>query len=526
MADVVNPPEFSARGIKPMPVGVAELPKPAQTRALARQIARRGIKDPAGTVVYEPDEEAAFALARPWLYPDQVAGQFERPQVKHVDAGEVFLVRGSALLTRLIPSPLNSRARAKLRIPDAGADGRVALPWGPTDLQADSECPHRLLFAARDLPELVASARETASIVEGMQSNLADMIGREGIEEDLLLAPGRWNLDSGTVVATSTVVAIDGGSRATLAQGELARAVTALLDGDGNLSPKRRQALEELGAALDGRLPGLLVEDITAERELRDQLQRLLSEPAERLLRTGMYRPPRLLVAPAALVIGFRPYGDATVLDAVQQLIGNLHKRGPKQWEPAAQASDTRDEVLRSLRSSGDISEADLYLLGPRYEEAVERFHKPSEPDYRVGEIVRLWYDQSSRTSAARKATRAAMRKAHLRRSALAPVLTAVTLEQAAEPGDSDRVQSTLNDLFANPPICPPEPIGFPSRVIDPQQLVWEAEIELEGDAEGQACAELTAKGGVALALLGALVRPFDAAKDDRPYAVLPSLPR
>ncbi len=118
------------------------------------------------------------------------------------------------------------------------------------------------------------------------------------------------------------------------------------------------------------------------------------------------------------------------------------------------------------------------------------------------------------------------MRKAHLRRSALAPVLTAVTLEQYAGAGDSDRVQSTLNDLFANPPICPPEPIGFPSRVIDPQQLVWEAEIELEGDAEGQACAELTAKGGVALALLGALVRPFDAAKDDRPYAVLPSLPR
>lgn len=516
-----NPPEFSDRGIKPMPAGVAEPPKPAQTRALARQIARKGIKDPAGSTVYEPDEDAAYALARPWLYPDQVAGQFERPQVKHVDAGELFLVRGSVLLTRLLPSPLNSRARSKLQIPQAGADGRVAVPWGPTDLQADPDCSHRLLFSARDLPELVASARETASIVEGMQSNLADMIGREGIEEDLLLAPGRWDLESGTMATTTAAVGLDGGSRITLSHGELGRALASFLDNDSTLSPKRRKGLEELRAALDGRLPALLVDDINAERDLRDQLERLLSEPADRLLRTGMYRPPRLLVAPAALVIGFRPYGAATMLDAVQQLIGNLHKRGPKQWEPAAQASDTRDEVIRSLRSSGDLSEADLYLLGPRYQEAVERFGKTAEPDYRIGEIVRLWYDTDARTNAARRATRAAMRKAKLRRSALAPVLTAATLEQFTGKGDRDRVQSTLNDLFANAPICPPDPVGFQARVIDPKELVREAEVELDAGDPGPACAELATKGGVALALLGALVRPFDAAKDDRPYAVL-----
>ena len=522
MAPVANPPEFANRGIKPMPTGVAEPPKPAQTRALARQIARRGIKDPAGTTVYEPDEQAALALARPWLYPDQVAGQFERPQIKHVDAGELFLVRGSVLLTRLIPSPLNSRARAKVQIPVAGADGRVAVPWGPTDLQADPDCAHRLLFAARDLDELATSARDTASIVEGMQSNLADMIGREGIEEDLLLAPGRWSLDSGSMVSTSTVVAIDGGSRATLSQGELARALATMLDNDSSLSPKRRQGLEELRAALDGRLPGLLVDDINAERDLRDELERLLSEPVDRLLRTGMYRPPRLLVAPAALVIGFRPYGTATMLDAVQQLIGNLHKRGPKQWEPSAQASDTRDEVIRSLRSSGDITEAELYLLGPRHQEAVERFHKPSEPDYRIGEIVRLWYDATTaRTTAARRATRAAMRKSKLYRSALAPVLTAAILEQFSGEGDRDRVQSTLNDLFSNSPICPSDPWGFPSRVVDPDVLVAEAEREIDAGHPAQAYAELATKGGVALALLGALVRPFDAAKDARPYAVL-----
>ncbi len=516
---LANPPEFADHGIKPMPAGVAEIPKPAQTRALARQIARKGIKDPAGTTVYEPNEDEAYALARPWLYPEQVAGQFERPQVKHVDAGELFLVRGSVLLTRVIPSPLNSRARSKLEIPDA-TEGRVTVPWGPTDLQPDPECGHRLLFSSRDLPELAAAARETASIVEGMQSNLADMIGREGIEEDLLLAPGRWHLDSGELAVDTAAVGIDGGSRVTLAHGELARALAAHLDNDIVLTPRRRAGLEELRAALDGRLAALLVDDINAERDLRDHLDRLLSEPAERLLRTGGYRAPRLLVAPAALVIGFRPYGEATMLDAAQQLIGNLHKRGPKQWEPAAQASDTRDEVIRALRRSDVISEAELYLLGPRHQEAVGRFGKPAEPDYRIGEVVRLWYDTGERTNSARRATRAAMRKSRLGRSVLAPVLTAAIMEQFVG-GDRESVQSTLNDLFSNPPICPPQAVGFPGRVIEPDELVRQAEVELDAHAESTACAELATKGGVALVLLGALVRPFGAAKDDRPYAVL-----
>ena len=58
-----------------------------------------------------------------------------------------------------------------------------------------------------------------------------------------------------------------------------------------------------------------------------------------------MYRPPRLLVAPAALVIGFRPYGTATMLDAVQQLIGN---------PPCPAAADReRSPTLRVARGSG-----------------------------------------------------------------------------------------------------------------------------------------------------------------------------
>ena len=521
MLGFTNPPAFVDRGIKPMPSGVPELPKLTQTRALARQIARKGILDPGGIVVYQPDEAAAEALARPWLYPEQVAGQFERPQVKHVDAGELFLVRGSVVLTRIVPSPINGRAGARREIPAAGADGHVAVPWGPTDLAADPECSHRLFLQSRDLNELARNARSTVTVVEGLQPALAEMIGREGIEEDLLLIPGRWGLESGTTPFEVASIAIDGGSRATLAQGELAAAITRRLDNDGSLAPRRRKGLEALRDALDGRLPGLLADDANAERDLRDELVALLGEPAEKLLKNNAFRAPRLLVAPAAMVIGFRPYGSATVLDAAQQQIGNLHKRGPKQWEAAAQSADTRNEVIRALHRDGTLSEAELYLLGPRFQEASERFNKPGEPDYRIGEIVRLWYGTDARTSDARRATRAAMRKGRLARTALAPVLTSAILEQHTDPQARESVQTALNDLLANPPIADNNNPGFPSRVIDPKRLGDEAAAELANGTHGQAVAEFAAKGGVALALLGGLTRPFDSDKDDRPYGVL-----
>jgi hypothetical protein len=516
-----NPPEFADRGIKPMPNGVPELPKLSQTRALARQIVRKGILDPAGQQVYQPDESAAEALARPWLYPEQVSGQFERPQVKHVDAGELFLVRGSVLITRIVPSPINGRAGARREIPPAASDGRVAVAWGPTDLSADAQCPHRLALHSRDPHELARNARSTTTVVEGLQPQLADMIGREGIEEDLLLIPGRFSLEHGTTSYEVAAIAIDGGSRATLAQGELAAAVTWRLDNDGALAPRRRKGLEALRDTLDGRLPGLLNNDANAERDLRDELDRLLSEPADKLLMNNAFRAPRLLTAPAAMVIGFRPYGSATILDAVQQQIGNLHKRGPKQWEPAAQSSDTRNEVIRALHRDGILSEAELYLLGPRFQEATERFGKPSEPDYRIGEIIRLWYGTDGRTGEARRATRAAMRKGRLARTSLAPVLSAAILEQHSDLSARDSVQTALNDLLANAPIASNQGVDFTARVVDPARLADEAGDELDKDAPGAAVDELAAKGGVALTLLGALTRPYGAEKDDRPYEVL-----
>jgi hypothetical protein len=138
MAMSTNPPEFEERGIKPQPHGIPAIPRPAANRALARQIARDGVAghDESSRFAH-PDEDTASAMARAFVYPQVVANQFRAPQMKFLQAGTVALVIGYVLLTRLVPSWLNSRVRPMLGIPTADESGRVPLPWGPADLAAD-----------------------------------------------------------------------------------------------------------------------------------------------------------------------------------------------------------------------------------------------------------------------------------------------------------------------------------------------------------------------------------------------------
>jgi hypothetical protein len=80
-------PEFDERGIKPLVHGIPELPKAAQTNALARQIKRTGIRAHDGSQVAEFDDAGAAMLAWPWAYPQQIAGQLDAPQAVTVQAG-------------------------------------------------------------------------------------------------------------------------------------------------------------------------------------------------------------------------------------------------------------------------------------------------------------------------------------------------------------------------------------------------------------------------------------------------------
>ena len=138
--------------------------------------------------------------------------------------------------------------------------------------------------------------------------------------------------------------------------------------------------------------PATLIDDPIAERELRDYLVDLSPRPAAEAVKNGLYAAQRSLVAPAMVVVGFRPNGSATIIDAIDQLVGNQHKRGPLQWEVAARALDSRNSVLRSLRRQGIIGEAKALHLGPKYEEAYSVWGVRADPDFRIAEAVRVFH--------------------------------------------------------------------------------------------------------------------------------------
>ncbi|WP_326945797.1 hypothetical protein OG439_40735 [Amycolatopsis sp. NBC_01307] len=517
------PPEFEDLGIKPLVHGIPELPKATQTTALARKIKRDGITAHDGTEVAQFDDAGAELLAYPWAYPAQIMGQLAAPQSVSVQAGTLYFVTGLALVTRTMPAYHNSRVRSKLPIPAADGDGHVDVPWLVRDVQPDPKREHQLLITAQDIDALTTAADNTATQVEAMQKTLKEALGREGIEEQILLTPARFRLVNGGLTTDTSWIASDGGSRVTIAQGYLADAVDHILQYK-SLSPKRRAGLESLGVYLRGRVAGLLVRDSVAERDLRDELVRLLDEPAAKLISSNIYAGQRNLAVPARALVAFKPH-RGTVLDATQQLIGNAHKRGPKQWDTAATAVDTRDEVLRKLDDDGLLAEEEKYLLGPAYEEAYRRFDVPSNPDYRIGELVRFFHEGHPESDAVRKATREVLRLGRLMPTQRAKVISGAILEQVheADPKRRQSIESALDELLAHQPFYN-APVAWPSRDPEVDELLAETRKELDGeDGEpGPATVELMIKGGIALAILGPLQRIYgekDAAQ--RTYNLL-----
>jgi hypothetical protein len=526
MSTYAIPPEFDERGIKPLVHGIPDYPKAAQTRALARKIKRDGVTAPDGTHVATFDETNAALLAHPWAYPQQISGQLAAPQAITIQAGTLYYVSGLALSTRLIPPYHNSRARSKLPIPKVGEDGRVDFPWPTRDVTADPDGDHRLLVEARDLSTLAAAAHATAMHVESMQSSLKGALGREGAEEQVLLVPARFDVADGHLDDDLVWVTADGGSRLTILQGFLADVIDAVLaDEERGMTAKRRNGLKELGVNLRARLAGLLSHDPVAERDLRDELERLLEEPAADLVKSGLYAGQRALVVPARAVVAFVPHGESTVLDATQQLIGNAHKRGPKPWDASSRSVDTRDEVLRKLSEAGKLSEEELLLYGPTYEEAYERFGTTDNPDYRAGELVRFFHEGDPLTDDARRAMKDTLRTGKLMPSARAAVIAAAVLEQVrdTDPKRREKIETTLNEILSHKPFFGTD-VPWPSRDPDVDDLLREAAAEQGNDPKGWGPAklELAIKGGLALTMVGALNRPWGTEESQqRSYNVL-----
>ena len=527
------PAEFEEAGIKPLAYGQPELPKATAHKALARQIERDGVKDEAGNELAKPDPASAEALARMFVHPRTAAAAALRaPLYKHLQAGTVALVHGVIFLTRVNPSLLNPRVSPMLAIPRADSDGRVAAGWAPFDISVDPDADERLMQASGSLDELVESSRQTADKVMALQQDLSKTIGREGIEEPLLIVQTRLDVDgSAQPVRDHVPVAADGGSRITIGQEHLADAIGQLLSEKEAFyatKHKRRRALEELERSLRAHQPASLVDDPVAERELRDYLVELSGRPAAELVESGMYAAQRSLVAPAMVVVGFRPNGDAAIIDAIDQLVSNQHKRGPLQWVPAARALDSRNSVVRALRRQAIIGEGKALLLGPRYEEATRRFDITDHPDFRIGEVVRVFHGGE-----ARKPIRDAIGAGRSEPSDRGEIITAVIGEQlrSADPAFRRDVETTLRDILIHPPFyganVPEVPKGSDP---DPGELVKAVMKAHEKDPKAltEHHVELGVKGGVALVMLGAIRREHGALASEvaRPYTVIQHLLR
>jgi hypothetical protein len=521
------PVEFQEAGIKPLAYGQPELAKAQSYKALARQIERIGIQDEAGNDLAKPDSATADAIARQFVYPKTTAAAaFKAPIYKHLQAGTVALVHGPILMTRVNPSPLNPRVGPMIAIPKPDDEGRVSVSWAPTDVEVDPDTDERLLQTAKSVDELVAASRETADKVLGLQQKLSDLIGREGIEEPLLIVQARLDVGGADGVARHLVpVAADGGSRITIAQEHLAEAISLMLsekEKEYSTKHKRRASLESLERALRSHQPATLMDDSIAERELRDFLVELSSHEAVELVKTRMYAAQRALVAPAMVVVGFRPNGTATILDAIDQLVANQHKRGPLQWLPAAQALDSRNSVVRGLWRQAKIGEGKALLLGPRYEEAYRRYEINSNPDFRISEAVRIFHGQD-----ARRLIREAIGTSAVQPSDRAEIITAIIGEQLrdADPEFRRQVETALRDMIGHSPFYGS---GVPDLKVndpDPDELVAAVK-QKEKDEPGVLSvehAELGVKGGVALVMLGAIAREHGARSYEvpRPYTVL-----
>lgn len=518
-------PQFEDRGIKPIVYGLPELPKAPQTNALARRIKRTGIQDHDGTQIASFDDASAEMLAYPWVYPQQISGQLAAPQVISVQAGTLYFVTGLALATRLMPPYHNSRARSKLPIPATDDTGRVNFPWPTRDVSSDPTDNHRLLVRAAHQAALTTAAQNTAQYVEAMQSKLKDMLSREGVEEQILIVPGRFVLDDGQLPNDTAWLGADGGSRITIQQGHLADVIDSMLVEGVKLPPKRKAGLQQLAINLRNRTAGLFVRDALAERDLRDELLRLGTVDADELIKTGLYAGPRAMIIPARALVAFRPHGNGKVLDAVQQLIGNAHKRGPKQWDSSATAVDTRDEVLRKLHEAGRLKTADLLLYGPAFHEGYANHEVPPEPDFRAGELVRLFHGDDALGYEAKKATREVLRPGRLTPQMRAQVIAGAILEQIEEPDPKrrDNIEATLNEILAHEPFYGTD-VDWPSRNPSVNDLVDEATAEEDKHPGewGPAKVELAVKGGIAMASIGALQRPFgEWDKEQRSYNVL-----
>ena len=519
-------------GVFVTPYGLPDLPRAADINKVKRQI-EKGIRMPSGNVVsYSAD--MIDALAAPWLEPDLMVAQFRSPRFKPTRAGMAATVTGLAASPLLQTNVFNPRSLMKLSIPQSDAEGRVAVPWAPTDRRTDPDCAARVLIDVATRDELNQRVLESERHIVADQGQLAELIAREGVQEDLLGVIVNYKTPGLTRSLVATT--IDGNSRLAIGRQEVRNWINAERDEIISVVRSRRPRLA-LARLLDQMRDGLLpleFDDTIALRHLRKAIDGIVeNRSTEDLIKSGYYAVANLFAVPLTLIVAFEPHDEySTVLDAADTLMRNLHHpaRAATRWDQSAGNAEIRDEIVAKLYDAGEINEGEALLVGPKYEEASSRHGERSEPDHRAMAVIELVNGQGDLAKKARAIFGAATGKPRPARRDRARLIVAALSEQIDSGNAKLRndfetaVQDVLDtQRFGN--IC--------NTTIDsdlqPAEIVAQAKIELDKATSvenGEWLMELGLKGAIALAALGHLRRGYATSTEDapRPYQIIDNM--
>ena len=520
------------RGVFLTPYGLPALPRVGDQAKVKRQI-EKGIPMPSGdTVSYGAD--MIDALAAPWLEPELMVAQFRSPRFKPTRAGMAATVTGLAASPLVQTNLFNPRALMKVAIPESDEDGRVAVPWAPTDRRADPACAARMAIHMSARDELNERVLESERHIIADQASLADLVAREGVQEDLLAIVVNYHTPG--LARRLAVTTIDGNSRLAIARREFRDWINANRDEILDIVRSRRPRLA-LGRLLDQMRDGLFpleFDDTVALRHLRRAVEHIVEiGSTEELVDSGLYSVPNLFAMPLTLIVAFEPHDeDATVLDAADSMMRNVHHpaRAATTWDPSAGHAEIRDEIVAKLYLAGVLSEGEALLVGPKFEEAAKRHDMPSEPDRRAMAIISLINGQDERGRRARAILAAATGDPRSKRRERARLIVAALSEQI----DSGSAKLRSDFETAIHDVLDTQRFGSVGNMtidsdLEPEEILEEAKAELSDGVsveKSEWLMELGLKGAIALAALGHLRRDYGASTEDtpRPYQVIDTM--
>lgn len=519
-------------GVVLMPYGLPEIPKAADQNRLRKQI-EKGIPMPSGSVITY-SEEMVEALALPWLQPELMKAQFASPRFKPTRAGMAATVTGIAAMPLLQVNLFNPRASMKLSIPQAESDGRVPIPWAPTDRRSDPACGACMVIEVPTREELSERVLESERHILADQTILADLITREGVQEELLGLVVDYrtpNLNRHLAVTT-----IDGNSRVAAGRAAFRAWIEAEREEILNVVRSRRPRAK-LDQLLDGMADGVFpldYDDVIGFRHLRSAIENLLAESStEHLLQSGLYSVPNLFAMPLTLIIAFEPgEKSSTVLDAGDQMMRNLHHptRSSTKWDQSAGHAELRDDIVAKLFDENEIDEGEALFVGPKYQEAAELHEMPSEPDLRAMAILDLVNGNHDRGRRARMILAEATGDPKVKRAERARLIVAALSEQLDSAQAKVRkdfetaVQDVLDTrLFGSITLTREHDDTTLEDLVDIAQEDREDEVKVE---DSDALWELGVRGAIALAAQGHLRREYGrlASEVARPYQVVENM--